>query len=207
MNIVRHGRWRTESARHGLAQRLTERLERALAIVAVAAAILGGPAATAQMSAPEQDVKAAFLYKFLGFVEWPEGALGFPGDPLVVGVLGSPIMMRALENAVSQRTAQGRNVAVKAVRVGEVPQPLHVLFVGEHESPGAQAAAGIVAGRPVLVVHDAGVSTPGMAAIQLLLVEDRIRFDIDPTQAELHRLKISSRLMQLARRVAPTTGP
>lgn len=159
-----------------------------------------------ELSASEHEVKAAFLFKFLAFIEWPASALGAQ-DPIVIGTLASPAMTRALESAVAHRMAHGRTVAVHPVRLGEVPKALHVLFVGDQGPQGPRAVSAMVANRPVLVVADEGTAAWAPAAIYFAVADDRVRFDIDPRQAESHQLKISSRLMQLARRVLPAGAP
>ena len=69
----------------------------------------------------EHEVKAAFLFKFLSFVEWPQAAFAAPGAPLVIGVAGAEDTAAALEQMAAARGAQGRAVVVRRLRAGQPP--------------------------------------------------------------------------------------
>src|SRR6267142_5432188 len=82
----------------------------------------------------EQRVKAAFLFKFGGYVEWPERVFPRSDSPLVIGVAGADVLAEELSRITSGRTMNGRPVIVRRVRSGEQATGVHVLFVGRSEA-------------------------------------------------------------------------
>lgn len=159
-------------------------------------------AAGAQAAAPggETEIKAAFLYKFGDFVEWPPQAFADAAAPLVVGVLGSDALAGALERLVTQRSVQGHPVTVRRLRRGEPLAGVHILFAHatDAELRTLLASAG---GQPVLVVTDSEGGLGAGSAINFVVEDERVRFDIAVPAAERAGLRISSRLLSVARRV------
>ena len=143
----------------------------------------------------EHEVKAAYLFKFLSYVEWPLSALGDERAPIVIGVLGAEEVRAALQEVVSHREAQGHRIEVREVTPEESPTATHVLFVGN----SAATELPKVAGRPgvLLVTEFEGALEEG-AMINLVRVGDRIRFEVAPETARRKGLHISSRVLALA---------
>ncbi|HEY1230035.1 MAG TPA: YfiR family protein, partial [Ramlibacter sp.] len=77
----------------------------------------------------ESSVKAAFLYKFTGFVDWPQGTFEHSNDVLVIGVLGSDAVASELEQIVAGRNVDGHALGVRRLREGDTLRGLHVLFI------------------------------------------------------------------------------
>src|SRR4051812_41660874 len=90
-------------------------------------------AAPAEGNITERQVKAAYLYKFAGFVEWPEGAFARPDAPLVIGVAGNSELADAAEQIVAGRSVNGHPLVVRRLRRGDSLDGLHILFVGAME--------------------------------------------------------------------------
>src|SRR4051812_39020772 len=103
------------------------RLRRVAACLA-ALAMLAGPVQGAAQS-PESALKAAFLYKFANFVEWPAGTFK-RDDALLIGVMGDEGVAGELEQLVAGRSFEGRPIAVRRLREGDDASGLHVLLVG-----------------------------------------------------------------------------
>jgi len=147
----------------------------------------------------EASVKAAYLYKFLAYVDWPPST--FPGGdaPHVIGVMGADAVHAELRQLVASRPAQGRPLVVRRLAAGDPLEGLHVLYVGR----GARAAqvAPTLAGRPVLMVTDAPGGLADGGALNFLIVEGRVRFEAAPAAAERGGLKLSARLLAVAERV------
>ena len=151
----------------------------------------------------EPAVKAAFLYKFLGYLEWPPQELGAPDNPYAIGVMGADEIAAELERLVPGRVVNGRHVIVRRVREGEPTRGLHVLFIGR------AVARELVRGlqRPGLLVvteTDRGLEAGG--AVNLVTVEDRVGFEVSLEAAERAGVAISSRMLAVARRVVPKGG-
>lgn len=157
-------------------------------------------AAGAQAPPQEHEVKAAFLYKFLSFVEWPAQSFARADSPIVIGVLGADEVHASLEQAVQGRLAQNRPVQVRRLKDGERPAGLQVLFVGR----AATASLPKLAPAPgVLVVAEAEGALDQGAMINFLRSEGRVRFEVAPEAAERRGLRISSRMLAVAQHVKP----
>lgn len=164
----------------------------ALALIALAA----GPA-HAQRSLDEYEVKAAFLYNFVKFVEWPPS--DHRSDAVVIGIVGRGPFNEALEVIASGKKVGARVVRVRQLRREDDPRTFHIVFIPQSE---ARDTATIVQS-----VRDAGVFTVGETpsflaegGIARFYVEaNRVRFQIDAVGAQRSGLKISSQLLSLAK--------
>ena len=170
-----------------------------LARLALAGALLGfAPGAAAQ--ATEAAIKAAFLYKFAGYVEWPAAASAASDSPLVIATLGADDVATELETAVGSRTVNGRRVTVRRLKEGESPQGVHLLFIGRREA-NARAALRTAHQHGVLTVSETGLEQG--AAINFVTADERVTFEVALDAAERGGHKISSRMLAVARRVVP----
>ena len=163
-------------------------------------------AADEPAAAMQQRIKAAFLYKFVAYVEWPPKTFADPDSPIVIGVAGADEVAQELERAVAGRTAGGRPIQVlKLDREANVVVCCHVLFVGDRERSSVAEMLANARGHPVLTVTDLEGDHPRESVINFLTVEDRVRFDINRKAAERNGLQLRSQLLGVARRVAPIT--
>jgi hypothetical protein len=170
---------------------------RLLLLAALAGA--GARAADDEGSA-EYQVKAAFVCKFGNYIDWPPQALGAAGDPFRIGVLASAAVVDEFRRTAAAASVAGRQIEVRKLARGEAPDGLQMLFVSRAMSAHAAELLAAVQGRPVLTVTELDPGgTTGM--INFVVVEDKVRFDILlPTLAQ-SGLKISVRLLSVARRV------
>ncbi len=154
----------------------------------------------------ERQVKAAFLYRFGGFVEWPESAFVRADSPLVIGLHEADELAGPLERTVTGRTVNGRALRVmklkKAHAVGGERAP-HIAFVGAQDTAAAQGLLDGCRERPVLTVSDSGHVHGMGSVINFLVAEERVRFEVSMKAAEAARLRISARLLSAAWRVRP----
>jgi len=148
----------------------------------------------------ELHVKAAFLYKFTSYVDWPEGAFAGADGPFLVGVQGADALYGELGQLVASRKVHERAVLVRRLVPGESTAGLHMLFAGRGSALRAEP------GRPVLVVTEAEGEMPLGSMINFRLVERRVRFDIALDAVETAGLRMSSRLLAVARRVYRAGG-
>ncbi len=172
----------------------------ALSIV-VAAGIVGPCAAQSDAQIAEYRVKAAFLYKFGGYVEWPERAFARPDSPIAIGVIGADALAGELAQIVAGRTINGRPVTVRKLRRGEAVAGLHVLFVGRSDSSRLADILAAAKGQPLLTVTETEEAFESGSMINFVVVEDKVRFDVAPPPAEPGNLRISARLLAVARKV------
>jgi hypothetical protein len=159
--------------------------------------------AQAQIQATDVQVKAAFLYKFGAYVEWPPQAFPEPGTPFTIGVLGADAVAEELEQITAERTVHGRPVAVRRLKRGEPLGGVHVLFAGQTEAARLAEVLASVRSQPVLVVTDAADRVPEGSVINFVPVDNKLRFDIALAAAQRMQLRISSRLLAVARKVVP----
>lgn len=167
--------------------------------LALLQALAAGPcAAQAEEGPDESHVKAAFLYKFTGYVEWPDAAFVTPDAPFVIGVLGSPVLQSELAQLTTGRKVGERPIVVRKVQPGEPAATLHLLFIGQSEALPAEPL------RPVLVVTEAKGTMPRGSMINFLVVDRRVRFEIALPRVEKAGLRMSSRLLVVAQHVIQT---
>ena len=145
----------------------------------------------------EPQIKAAFLYKFGGFVEWPATAFA----PFSIGVLGAEAVAAELERVVAGRTVQGRSISVQKVKRGDSLTGLHLLFVGQSEAGRLAEILSAAKGQPLLVVTETEDALTRGSMINFITVDDKVRFDVALPQAERGQLRISARLLAVARKV------
>jgi len=157
--------------------------------------------ATAAAARLEYEVKAAFLYNFAKFVEWPEGA--FPGtkDPLMLCVVGDEDFAKSVAETVKGRTVHGRSLLVHYVDDPSVLDGCHLLFVGQVENDDLARILHSIDGSSVLTVSEASGFVDDGGIIRLFVAEGKVRFEINAGAAEQARLKVSSQLLKLARAV------
>lgn len=174
---------------------------RALALAI--ALLLAPPMAVAQQEvrATEVGIKAAFLYKFCAFVEWPAGVLPAPDAPFTIGVLGADAVAEELTRVVARRTVNGRAVQVRKLQRGAPLGALQVLFIGGQDASRLAEQLASARGRPMLVVTETRDGPAQGSMINFVLVDDKVRFDVALPSAEAGKLKISSRLLAVARKV------
>ena len=152
--------------------------------------------------ASEATVKAAFLYKFAGYVEWPAAAFPQPDTPLVIGVMGADEVSSELEKIAVGRQVNNRRITPRRVRAGEALRGLHILFVGRAE-PSLRATLAAAGQLGVLTVTEGPGGLEAGSAISFVTVEDRVGFEVSVEAAERSGLHISSRMLAVARRVIP----
>lgn len=169
-------------------------------------ACAAAPAAWDTAAPPlEHSVKAAFLYKFLGFIDWSEPRTDSPARPLVIGVVAAADIAAELERIVPGRSVDGRSITVRRLRAGELPDGIDLLFVGrggEHRLPRLAPWA---RRQSALVVCESVRALPPGCAINFVLADGRVRFEVSPRAAEASGITLSSRLLGVALRVEGRT--
>lgn len=148
----------------------------------------------------ESAVKAAFLYKFGGFVEWPAGTFPSPAAPFVIGVFGDDAVAAELEQLTRGREVNGHPVVVVRVRDGDDLAPMQILYAGGPRESRVRELLASVRG-PVLTVADAALAGRAAPVLSFTQDEGRLRFTASLTAATARGLKLSSRLLAVAQSV------
>lgn len=153
----------------------------------------------------ERRVKAAFLYKFLAYAEFPAAAFGDSAAPVMIGVIGSDEMAAELARVVAGRQVLGRPIQVRNLREGEPGATVHLLFVaGSDNARAARILRGAPAG--LMAVTECELGLQYGSVINFRIIEDRVRFDVSLDSAEKNNVKLSSRLLTVANRVVKGTS-
>lgn len=144
----------------------------------------------------EYPVKAAFLYNFTKFVEWPPARFADETSPIIIGVLAVNPFDGQLEKIVQGRIVNGRVIVVKLVSTADEVATVHLLFVPAGEETRLPAATWQNA--PVVAVGESENFAALGGTITFTREGDKVRFQINLAVAEQSRLKISAQLLKLA---------
>jgi ABC-type sugar transport system substrate-binding protein len=186
--------WRERLARHGRALMIACVLAGAVALPYVYAQTRS--TATADPRALERNVKAAFLYKFMSYVEWPADV-----PVMTIGVIGADDMAAALTAVTAGRTINGKALVVRQLADNDPLTGVQAIFVDGLDGPQLSAVLRRAQQRSVLsVTDDAGGLARG-SVIGFRVLEGRVRFDVSLEAAERSGLRLSSRMLAVAHQV------
>jgi hypothetical protein len=181
-----------------------------LCLLACCLAFGGARAALAQQAEEEAVInreyplKALFLYNFGGYVEWPVEAFSRVDDPFVIGVLGSAPLDETLREISNSKKINGRKIAVERFASIDAIKPCHILFIGRDVHPQTQRSAlEKMRNHPVLVVGESKGFAGLGGSVNFFVESNKIRFEINLDAARQQQLKISSKLLALAKIVQP----
>ena len=147
----------------------------------------------------EYRVKSAFLYNFTRFIQWPEPAV--TQSEFVICVAESAQLHAKLIETVGDKNINGVPIKYRAITHPGEAQHCHMVFLGFSESERQSDWVGALSDVAVLTVSDDNrfVAMGGM--IQFVIIEGKIRFDINQSAASRVNIKMSSKLLGLARNV------
>ena len=172
-----------------------------LLLLAMSCGVVRAQAPTPAPALQERLVKAAYLYKFAGFVEWPDGSFERPDSPLLIGVAGADALADQLELSVAGHSINGRVVQVKKVRRGEPLAGLHVLYLGGQDKAPLQELLAASRGLALLTVSDSDEVYAMGSMINFVVTDDRVRFDVALKPVAQAHIRISARMLLAAYRV------
>ena len=167
-------------------------------------ALITAPTVGAQEALPEYQVKAAYLFNFLKFVEWPSDAFPDSLAPIVIGIVGDDPFGSALPEVVMGKTVQGRDLVIRRYHPGENVRGASTLFISASERKRLTPILASLHGSSVLTVADMDGFLDDGGMIQFQSENDRVRFAINVDAASRARLKMSSKLLSLASVVGRT---
>ena len=175
-------------------------LRRTLPLAAALASVLWAREARSQdQRFGETEVKAVFLLNFARFVEWPPEVFSDAAAPVMIGVLGNDPFGDILDKAVEGETLGGRSFSVNRFRSLKEIKPCHVLYVSSSGKKDLSRILERLKNAKVLTVGETERFTKMGGMIGFLLEENKVRFEINQNVAEQAGLKISSRLLRLAK--------
>lgn len=146
-------------------------------------------------------VKAEYLFRFLGYVEFPRTMLPQPDTPLVIGVTGADDVFEALADTLPMRTVGTRQVQRRRLLPGDSLSGIHMLFAGRKVDLQQDSLVQSARAAHVLLVTDAPGGLGVGAVFNFLLLGDQLRFEASLEAANRASLQVSSRVLVLAERV------
>jgi hypothetical protein len=164
----------------------------------------------------EYQIKAAFLYNFLMFVDWPPGKMADGNEPIIIGIIGKDQFENAFE-PVKNKLVNNKKVIVKRFKPFEelkksdkakydqeieAIRKCHLLYICRSEETLLKEILNLIEGQGVLTVTsmDKFIES-GSGVINFVMEEDKVRFEINLTAAKQAKIKIRSQLLRLAKKV------
>lgn len=160
--------------------------------------VIGFQAETLASSGREYKIKAAFLLNFVKFIEWPPGAFTSSEVPVVLGILGNDPFGEAIE-ALGQKRVKGRAIKIKRLKDLGSATGCHILFVSNSEKDALNGIFQSLEDRAILTVGETELFAQKGGIINFITDKNKIRFEINITAADRVNLKISSKLLKLAK--------
>ena len=173
---------------------------RATAILVLTGLLPMGDGLThAQETQPsEYQLKAAFLYNFAKFVEWPSEALPQNNSPFVIGILGENPFADDLKKTVAGKKVSDHPIDVVPFSTAAEATNCHILFISSSEKTRLAEIFKSLQGVPILTVGETEQFTEAGGMVNFVREANKIRFQINDNTAKVARLKISSKLLSLA---------
>ncbi len=169
----------------------------AAALIAAGGRARGGEPAPGALS--EYQVKAAYLYYFSTYVDWPPESLSRTGEPLVIGVLGVDPFGAILDDTLRGKTINNRKLVVKRFQNFQDARDSHILFISSSQRDRLPSILKALEGAAVLTVAEIDQFASRGGQIAFRMEDKKVRFDINVSAVERARLKISAQLMKLGR--------
>jgi hypothetical protein len=154
----------------------------------------------------EYQVKAACLFNFAQFVEWPAAAFPKAETPICIGVLGEDPFGPVLEQIIHDETINNRKLVIRrSTREAELTS-CHLLFVSKSEQGRVDQILATLNQASILTVGEMEQFAFRGGIINFFLEGSKVRFEINPAMAKRNGLKISSQLLKLGRVIGADQG-
>lgn len=152
----------------------------------------------AQDAASESELKAAYLYNFILFSEWPKTAFEGESTPFIIHVYEDDAFTAKLKKDLKDKKAHGRSFQVETINSPADAKGSHVIYIPASENRRIPQLLESVKGKPVLTVGDSPQFLEQGGIINFLVHEKQLRFEINVAAAEKGDMSISSKLLRLA---------
>lgn len=146
----------------------------------------------------EYKIKTAFLFNFAKFIDWPSNSFGGASNEFTIGIIAPP-KLASITKMLSSKTIKGASVKIITFKSDEELLPCHILFVADNDTKLISNVIKKFENSPVLTIADASGFASQGGVINFIKVDNTIRFEINPEAAQKKHLKISSKLLSLAR--------
>ena len=182
-------------------------IARALATLATTALFLAwfsaAEGAKAETASLEYALKATYLYKFAPFVEWPPAAFPAADTPINICVAGTDPFGVLLDQAVAGQRVGGRPIAVHHIASITAGSFCHIAFIAGSPDQSIAQSLEALRGQPVLTVTDNAADAANRGIISFVIIDNRVRFQIDEQAAVQNHITLSSKLLSLSQPAPP----
>jgi hypothetical protein len=171
--------------------------------LALCVLLLAAPFVGRTQNAPtEYGVKAVFLFNLTKFVDWPPAAFSDPAAPVRIGIVGQDPFGEVLDETIRKESIRNRKFEVIRLGAGADLKSCHILFVSASERARWNEIEANLRNAPVLTVADFTPFAAEGGMVELAMKESRVQLNVNPKAVERSGLKLSSRLMSLAKIVS-----
>jgi hypothetical protein len=151
-------------------------------------------------------IKAGFIYNFANLMQWPANTFSTPDSPIVIGILGTDTSGGMLDEVLAGKKVNGRSFAVKHLKRGMDLKGCNIVFVSASETARLDEILHVLKNLPVLTIGETPSFAQRGGIINFIVVDDKIRFEVNVEAAKQADISISSRLLALAKIVPQADG-
>jgi len=146
----------------------------------------------------EYRVKAAFVYNFPNFIEWPARNFKSAQGPLIICALGKSPLSDALAEVVQQKPAEGRPIVIRVIEDAVEASECHIIFIRASERKRSRSILDVTSGRGILTVGEMDSFLAEGGVINFKIDNEKIRIQVNLRAADQQQLRISSKLLGLS---------
>lgn len=151
-------------------------------------------------------IKAGFIYNFANLMQWPANTFSNPDSPIVVGILGADTSGGILDEVLAGKKVNGRSFSVKHLKRGMDLKGCNIVFVSASESAHLDEIFRLLKNLPILTIGETPSFAERGGIINFILINDKVRFEVNVEAAKQADISISSRLLALAKIVPQADG-
>jgi len=178
-------------------------LARRVPILILFLGLLSAPSSAGTKLTQEYDLKAAFMFHFAQFVEWPAAALPERSTPLTIGIFGEDPFGKSLDEMVVNETVRGHKLLVRRFKNVSQVDSCHILFISSSEAGRLDSILSHLTRRSVLTVGESKDFAQRSGIIGFVLKQKRLRLAVNLAAANAAGLTISSKLLRQSEIVGP----
>ncbi len=168
-------------------------------LICLALIVWSGGALSAAEGGFEYRVKATFLFNFAKFVTWPAAAQGAAGAPTVVGILGQDPFGAVLDQTLAGQSVGGHPFQIRRLTSQDALTGCHLLFISRSEKDRLASLLPSLRDHPVLTVGETDGFCQQGGLVNFAVVEGKVKIEINPVECEKSGLKVSSKLLSVAK--------
>ncbi len=151
------------------------------------------------------ELKAAFVFQFANYVQWPDESFKDKSAPIIIGIVKNEAMTKTLSAAVRGKIVGDRGIQVVDIADEKAAETCHILYIDSADDEKVDNFLALVRSKPILTVSDDDNFTSEGGVIRLFELDSKLRIEINVDEAERSGLTISSKLLSLAQVVRDKT--